>query len=83
MTDDEKTTGKTNVSESVTPLEKLVRCRRTGRDFRRSEHQKCPYCYGSADEIANGNHDSFCEYQPGVDPVCFGFPGTTSRERRG
>ena len=69
--------------KDVVPMDKLVRCRRTGRDFDLGEHQKCPYCFGHAEEIETGEHEKFCDFEPGRDPVCYGFPGTTSREQRG
>jgi len=65
------------------PMQRPVLCRRTGRDFDLAEHQKCPYCYGHAEDIATGEHEKFCDFEPGVDPVSFGFPGTTTRERNG
>ena len=78
MTDDRKP-----ANESVVPLQKLVRCRRTGRDFDLCEHQKCPYCFGTAEEIATRRYEKFCDFKPGVDPVCYGFPGDTSRDLHG
>ncbi len=69
--------------ETVVPISKLVRCRRTGQEFDTTTHTRCPYCYGSKDDVATGDHSKFCDFKPGEDPVCFGFPGTSSRERRG
>lgn len=70
-------------AESVVPLDKLVKCRRTGREFNLGEHQKCPYCYGTDRDIATGDHSKFCDFKPGEDPVCFGFPGNSSRDLHG
>lgn len=75
MTDDAK--------KKELPMTRPVLCRRVGREFDLDEHQKCPYCYGHAEDIATGDHERFCEFKPGVDPVSFGFPGHTSREQRG
>jgi hypothetical protein len=75
MTDDAKKT--------ELPMEKPVQCHRTGREFDLAEHQKCPYCYGQREDIASGDHEKFCDYKPGVDPVSFGFPGDSSRNQRG
>ncbi len=70
-------------SESVVPVAGLVSCRRTGRRFDLSEHQKCPYCFGTKDQIASGEHEKFCDFKPGEDSVCFGFPGNASRDLHG
>ena len=70
-------------SKRSLPMQKLVQCHRTGREFDLSEHQKCPYCYGQADDIATGEHEKFCDFKPGVDPVSFGFPDGSSRNTRG
>ena len=54
-------------------LKKLL-CRRTGRQFEPEKHEHCPYCFGSEAEILGGNHEDFCDYRRGVDPVSFGLP---------
>ncbi len=62
----------------------LLKCRRTGQMFSSAEHERCPYCSADAATIErSGNYLEFCEYEAGVDPVNFGFPGDTSRNRTG
>jgi len=58
-------------------------CRRTGRWLALEEHARCPYCYGREAGLATGQHERFCDFVPGRDPVHFGFPPDTSREQRG
>lgn len=58
-------------------------CKRTGRKIPPVEHERCPYCFGSADDIANGQHERFCGFDPKRDPLQFGFPTGTTREREG
>lgn len=61
-----------------------LKCRRTGRMFSADEHARCPYCSADAATIAaTGDYTEFCDYQAGVDPVHFGFPDDTSRNRDG
>lgn len=47
------------------------------------DHLACRYCFGTAAEVATGRRPAFCNYEPGVDPICFGFPETSSRLLRG
>jgi hypothetical protein len=62
-------------------LEQL-RCRRTGQMYSVAEHAECPYCAEAADVIRKtGRHEDFCDYKPGEDPVSFGFPTDTSRNK--
>lgn len=65
------------------PMQQRVHCHRTGREFELDVHKGCPYCYGDEEKIASGDHEQFCDFKPGVDPVSFGFPGTSSRNERG
>ena len=68
------------------PNVKLIelRCRRTGRMTPVAEHLVCPYCSGTRAMIeATGNYADFCDYEPGVDPVQFGFPVSTTRNDGG
>ncbi|MBK7580527.1 MAG: hypothetical protein IPI67_10015 [Myxococcales bacterium] len=70
-------------TKSKVRLETL-RCRRTGQMFSADEHARCPYCAASAETIAaSGDYTQFCDYQPNVDPVHFGFPDDTSRNKGG
>ena len=71
-----------NENKDVVPLDKLVRCRRTGRDFDLGQHQKCPYCFGKKKDVATGDYAEFCDFRRG-DPVHFGFPEGTSRHEHG
>lgn len=61
--------------------EGLVRCRRVDAVYSALEHAQCPYCYGSEAQIATGDHSKFCDFRPGQDPVCFGFPDDKGRYR--
>jgi hypothetical protein len=59
-----------------------VFCRRVERHLDVEEHARCPYCNGDEDRIRTARHESFCDYQPGADPTCFGFPEDRGRYRR-
>ena len=56
-----------------------VHCRRLGRRLATSQHEDCLYCFGTEDEIRTRDHELFCDFRPGVDPVNFGFPQTHGR----
>ena len=61
-----------------------LRCRRTGQMYTVPQHVRCPYCFGDAKRIeAGADHGQFCDYEPGVDPVVFGFPPGGTRDRSG
>ena len=62
---------------------KLLRCRRTGLQIAVDEHHRCPYCYGTENDIVRGHYETFCDFQPGKDPFNFGFPRETQRDRSG
>ncbi len=70
---------------TLVPMPRLeqVLCRRIGQPLPVAEHKRCPYCFGHADEIANGQHERFCDYVPGRDPLLFGFPSGTTRDLEG
>lgn len=68
-------------TEGDTP--KAVHCRRTGQDYHPETHVQCPYCHGEKTDVATGEHESFCDFRPGKDPVSFGFPGGSERLNRG
>jgi hypothetical protein len=58
-------------------------CRRTGQKVPPEEHEACLYCFGRACDVQTGIHERFCGYEPGKDPVHFGFPPGTSRDLEG
>jgi hypothetical protein len=61
-----------------------LRCRRTGQMYTVPQHVRCPYCFGDEKRLrAGAGHDEFCDYEPGVDPIVFGFPQDGRRERSG
>lgn len=60
-----------------------VHCKRTGMKLPQAEHESCPYCFGREGEVASGKHERFCDFVPGRDPVHFGFPPDTARDREG
>jgi len=57
---------------------KAVFCKRLGKQLAVAEHVNCPYCLSGTAE-----HERSCEYDPAKDPVHFGFPGNTLRDRQG
>ncbi len=79
MTDDRK--------EDAQPVQppglRVLHCRRTGQDYEVAEHERCPYCFGEGAEVESGEYERFCDFEPGKDPVTFGFPGTSSRDLHG
>ena len=58
---------------------KRLLCRRTGAQTELREHERCPYCFGRLADIETGQHEAFCGYRVGVDPVHFGFPDESGR----
>jgi hypothetical protein len=38
------------------------------------QHLTCPYCFGARADVESGDHRRFCDFEPGRDPVSFGFP---------
>ena len=58
-----------------------VYCRRLGEQLPLSEHKECPYCFGKS-EVGSAQHELFCDFKPGEDPTCFGFPGDRGRYKR-
>lgn len=63
--------------------QRLVRCVRTGQDYDLSTHAECPWCHGSQADLSTGDRSRFCGFEPGKDPVNFGFPPDSSRTQRG
>jgi len=82
---DPKSTRAKDLNPTISPMPRLeqVLCRRTGQELPIDEHQLCPYCFGRAQDVANGQYTRFCDFVPGRDPVHFGFPEGTTREREG
>ena len=74
-----------NENSTGTPALRLKRllCKRTGEQIEPSEHERCPYCFGFLAEIEKGQHEAFCDYHEGVDPVNFGFPSEEARFEQG
>jgi len=62
---------------------RLVECRRTGQAYDVEEHLRCPYCFGEKNDVASAKHGRFCDFEPGKDPINFGFPENSSRNREG
>lgn len=54
--------------------EQGVYCRRIDLPIPVAEHATCPYCFGKEADIRTGDHERFCDFQEGKDPICFGFP---------
>jgi hypothetical protein len=48
-------------------------CRRTGQEFKLSEHAECAYCFGTIEEIAAGEPGEFCDFRAGADPREAGY----------
>jgi len=62
---------------------KALLCKRTGVQVPVGEHAHCPYCFGRESEIQQGEHRRFCDYRGDTDPIHFGFPNDTLRDRSG
>ncbi len=54
-------------------------CPRLERSRSLREHARCPYCFGGRRDIQLGDRRGFCGFEPGRDPVTFGFPETHGR----
>lgn len=61
------------------PAPVAVPCRRVEAAFDVEGHRDCPYCCGTADDVATGDHAQFCTFRPGKDPIAFGFPDDFGR----
>lgn len=59
-----------------------IMCRRINRSLPVAEHLECPYCDGQRAEVETGERRKFCDFKPGEDPVCFGFPDIVNRPGR-
>lgn len=58
-----------------------VYCARV-RDMRSvDEHLHCPYCFAPPTLIETADHTKFCDFEPGKDPVNFGFPEWSHRNK--
>ncbi len=53
-----------------------VFCRRLERALPVGEHTDCPYCFGKKGDVQTTEHARFCDFEPGKDPIQFGFPDT-------
>lgn len=62
---------------------KRIHCRRTGQEYEVDVHERCPYCWGATEQVESGDHNNFCDFKPGEDPVHFGFPEDGNRLERG
>ena len=58
-----------------------VTCRRQSTERTLDEHLSCPYCFGTAEDIKSREHARFCDSDPKLDPVVFGFPENFRRYR--
>jgi hypothetical protein len=67
------------MTENDKKPERKVFCRRLERELPVGEHAQCPYCFGRRPDIAQGDHDEFCDFKKGDDPIQFGFPADSSR----
>ena len=65
------------------PREPKVNCPRLDKLRPIEEHEDCPYCFGSAEEIAEGPRAKFCDFDPEKDPLNFGFPSDASHVSKG
>jgi hypothetical protein len=59
--------------------EKEIMCRRINRHLPVGEHLECPYCDGKRADVETGDRKNFCDFKPGEDPICFGFPDIVNR----
>ena len=62
---------------------KTVHCRRVDAAKTVEEHADCPYCFGKHDEIESEDRARFCSYDPDKDPIIYGFPPDSHRQRNG
>jgi hypothetical protein len=68
---------KTHPGQSADPAPPTeVYCRRVERPLAVEEHVDCPYCYGKKNDVQTTEHRQFCDFEPGKDPIHFGFPDT-------
>jgi hypothetical protein len=52
----------------------FVYCRRLKRPLPVLDHVACSYCFGKERDVRTGDHERFCDFQEGKDPIHFGFP---------
>ena len=62
------------MSAPAEPAADPIACRRLDRPRSIAEHARCPYCFGDRTDIRSAAHDRFCDFEPGADPLAFGFP---------
>ncbi len=63
-----------NVDRTPGPPGPGVPCRRVVSVKGVAEHRRCPYCFGSDEDVASGDHRRFCDFDPDADAMIFGFP---------
>ena len=51
-----------------------VHCKRLHERMPVAEHLRCPYCFGHKQEVAAGEHERFCDFDPARDPHPFRLP---------
>jgi hypothetical protein len=51
-----------------------ILCRRLLRPLAIAEHLTCSYCFGKQKDVRTGDYRLFCDFEPGKDPIAFGFP---------
>lgn len=77
MTDPATKGTKPQAGEKAAACDKgLVFCRRIKLALPVAEHKCCPYCFGVESDVKSGDHERFCDFQEGKDPINFGFPET-------
>ena len=67
-------TGKSEETNPGSERQRRVHCRRLDRPLTVEEHKTCLYCHGTRNDITCSEYAVFCDYEPGKDPVDFGFP---------
>ena len=65
------------------PSEEKVPCPRLDKLRTVEEHEDCPYCFGSPDDVKAGPRPKFCDFDPEKDPLNFGFPMDSSHLTKG
>lgn len=61
------------------PMEARIHCRRVDALYTTAQHRACPYCFGGEGDVLSTDHERFCDFKPGQDPIVFGFPDDQGR----